>query len=483
MIRAASLSAFALALAACSSASSSPVPRSTSQPSLPPAPNYASARAWLSRSGADTLDLVPKNGGFSDLEAAANVDVFYLYPTTAFVDDVYPPSTGENAAYDDVLAEGLAYEIGASQAGTFNATGRIFAPLYRQVYMDEWLKKNPTAASASGAQIAYDDVRNAFEYYLQHDNHGRPIVLVGHSQGSMLNFRLLKDEFDGKPLMKQLIAAYIPGQAVDATFYRHFSHVRPCESPTATGCVVSWGSFQQGIAPSDLNGFISVSPYFRSGNGDYGQPSTPVTASANLVTWSNSAASAPARSDLGPLQMLVPYPPLYYPHTRAVYPMGTVTALRFSSQTYGQTVQPQAVGFFVNPKPPAADFAAFVPLHLYDVNFDGVWHLYDFNLFWTNIRQNARDRSNAYLAAHGDRTPLVSGPVRLVVKAGSALHYGVRTVNSATSFRASGLPAELSIDRATGTISGVPKAGVYAVVVTATNASGASEGEFALEVR
>lgn len=418
------------------------------------------------------------------MEASADVDVFYLYPTTAFADDVYPPATGENAAYDDLLADGLAYEIGASQAGAFNATGRIFAPYYRQVYMDEWLKKNPTAASAGGAQVAYGDARRAFEYYLQHDNDGRPIILAGHSQGSMLTLRLLKDEFDGKPLMKQLIAAYIPGQAVDGDFYQHFSQVHPCMSSTDAGCVVSWGSFQRGIKNKDLYDFISVSPYFRSGNGDYGQPATPVTASANLVTWQTTAASSPETSDLGPLQMRVPYPPLYYPHRAdAVYSMGRITRLQFSSRTFGSAVQPQAVGFFVYPEPPEADFAAFVPLDLYHVNFDGVWHLYDFNLFWTNIRQNARDRSNSYLKLHGERAPLIAGPVRLVVKASAALRYRVLTINRADTFAASGLPRELSIDKTTGVISGRPKAGVYTVVVTAANMFGASKGELSLDVQ
>ena len=464
--------------------------RATSAPAvLPPAPNYAQDRAWLSRPGAASFYGVPNGGGFSDLESRSNADVFYLYPTTAFAFDAIPRESGANAAYDDLFASGLAYEIGASQAGAFNGSGRIFAPYYRQVFMEEWLKKDPARASAAGSEVAYGDARRAFEYYMRHDNGGRPIVIVGHSQGSMLAFRLLKDEFDGKPLYTQLVAAYIPGQAVDRGFYRNFVQVHACTSAIDTGCVNSWGSFQQGIPTQDLLDFIGVSPYFTTGNGGYRVPAPPVEASVNLVSWNRAPASSPRSSDLGPLQMRIPYPPLYFPHApRHAYPMGKILAMGFSSRTLGAAHQPEAVGFFVAPKPSVRDFSAYVPSWfpssaLYNVNFAGVWHLYDFNLFWTNIRQNARDRTNAYLHAHGERRPLIAGPVRLVVSAGTPLAYHIATVNSASTFGADGLPPPLKLDAKSGLISGRPKAGTSAIVLRATNASGTSFGELALVVR
>lgn len=451
----------------------------------PPEPNYASNGAWLSRPGEATLNGVPRDGGFTDLERRSDVDVFYLYPTTATAYDVYPPAAGENATYDDLLADGLAYEIGASQAGTFNGIGRIFAPFYRQVFMDEWMKKNPAAASAKGSAIAYSDVRRAFEYYLRHDNGGRPIVLVGHSQGSMLGLRLLKDEFDGKPLYRQLVAAYLPGQALDASFYRNFSNVHPCDGPTDTGCINSWGSFQRGISSKPVRNFIDVSPYFSSGNGNYRAPSLPVFPSENLVTWKSNAAASAAAADLGALQMRVPYPPLYYPHrTSSVYPMGAMTKIGFASETVGAKRQPQAVGFFVRPKPPQRDFEAYVPgLFHYVVDFQGIWHLYDYNLFWLNIRQNARDRVDAYLARRGFARPLIAGAIRVYARAGQSLRYRVKTIHRATAFGATGLPPRLSIGASSGLITGTPKRGIYAVVVGGSNAAGTSYGELSLVVR
>ena len=161
----------------------------------------------------------------------------------------------------------------------------------------------------------------------------------------MLAFRLLKDEFDGKPLYRQLVAAYIPGQAVDRGFYTNFTQVHPCSGPTDTGCVNSWGSFQRGIATKDLVDFISVSPYFTTGNAGYAAPAPPVKASMNLVSWTTAAASSRPSADLGPLQMLVPYPPLYYPHAAGYrYPMGRILGKGFSSQTFGGARQAASGG-------------------------------------------------------------------------------------------------------------------------------------------
>lgn len=463
-----------------------PIPSVSTAPTFQPpgpAPNYAQARSWMALPTVkETLDGVPAGGGFSDLEKRSAVDVFYVYPTTAFQGDNGLASLQYlNATYDDPLADGLAYEIGANQAGTFNGQGRIFAPYYRQVTMDVWF--NNTAAQAQpAADLAYADVKRAFDYYLAHYNHGRPIILVGHSQGSMIGLRLLKDEFDGKPLDRQLVGAYVAGQGISAGSLAAYSQVHPCRSATDTGCFNEWGSFQRGIAAKSLLGFIAVSYYWEAGNANYIAPTVPVVPSMNTVTWTNRAASAPASRDAGALDMLIPYPPLYAP-AGIPYPMGRISKTHFTVQTYGATGTPLAIGTYVTPKPPASEFAAYVPgIFPIPVDFDGVWHLYDFNLYWTSIRQNARDRSNAFFLGHGSRVPFISGPIAATVTAGQPLSYAVTTTTPATHFSATGLNG-LSLDPTTGIISGTPSARTYAIVITASNDAGAATGELALVAR
>ena len=445
-----------------------------------PAPDYSQSSAWLALPPSkETLDGVPADGGFSDLESSSAVDVFYIYPTTSFEgDNPSAPSGYPNATYDDPLADGLAYEIGANQAGTFNGQGRIFAPYYRQATMNVWF--NDTAQQAQpAAELAYADVKAAFDYYIAYYNHGRPIILVGHSQGAEIGMRLLKDEFDGKWLNHQLVAAYLPGQGISNSTIASFSQVHPCANATDTGCFNNWESFQSGIATQSMLDFIGGSPYWEGGNTNYSVPTIPVFPSMNTVTWSTAAATAPASADPGALDMLIPYPPLYSPGG-IPYPMGHLSTTQFSVQTYGATGTPLAIGTFVSPSPPASEFAAYVPgIIPIDADFGGVWHLYDFNLYWTDIRQNARDRTNAYFLSQGSHLPFISGPVAATVAAGQPLTYRVTTTSPATQFSATGLNG-LGIDTVTGTITGTPSVQAYAIVITATNASGSATGELAL---
>jgi hypothetical protein len=475
--------------AACTSSPSFTAPHGavTAAASLPPAPDYATRKAWLSLPDAGaTLGMVPKESGLSDLQSTAPVDVFYVYPTTAFAEDVIPFATGLNAAYDDALADGLAYEIGANQAAPFSGVARIYAPYYRQVFMDAWFATpNPAPVVAPAAEAAYGDVRRAFDYYLAHYNHGRPIVLAGHSQGSMIGYRLLEDEFDGKPLGRRLVAAYLPGQAIDANFYASFKTVHPCASATDLHCVVSWATFEDTVAAKSVRDFYQVSPYWSGGNTGYATPGPPLFPSANLLTWNTAAAKRPRGDDLGALEMKIPYPPLYYPHANP-YPMGRIVAATFSAQTLGAGASPRTIGMYVAPHPPKSEFTAYVPglfKPIYQVDFGGVWHLYDFNLFWMNVRQNARDRTNAYLSSAGDGRPLIAGPVAVKAKAGAPFSYQTETVWKAARFSATGLPSTLKIDPNDGLIAGTaPAPGSYAIVITATNAAGSASGELALVV-
>ena len=50
-------------------------------------------------------------------------------------------------------------------------------------------------------------MRAAFIYYLKNHNHGRPIIIASHSQGTWHAGRLLKEFFEGKPL--QTVTAYV----------------------------------------------------------------------------------------------------------------------------------------------------------------------------------------------------------------------------------------------------------------------------------
>ena len=98
--------------------------------------------------------------------------------------------------------------------------------------------------------MAYADIRAAFQYYLDHENNSRPIIIAGHSQGALMASLLLKEFFDGKPLQSKLVAAYVIGWPIRANEYTTISL---CTTPTQTGCYCSWRTFKEGYEPPNKN--------------------------------------------------------------------------------------------------------------------------------------------------------------------------------------------------------------------------------------
>ncbi len=168
----------------------------------------------------------------------SSVDVFFLHPTSF----VKIKDKRWNADLDD---EDLNQRTDSStilyQASAFNEC-RVFGPRYRQANIRAYFTKDTVSALAA-LDLAYQDLKKAFQYYLDHYNHGRPIIIASHSQGSSHAQRLLKEFFDGKPLQKQLVAAYIIGMYIPADEFRDLG---PCKDSLQTGCVIGWRSFKSG---------------------------------------------------------------------------------------------------------------------------------------------------------------------------------------------------------------------------------------------
>jgi hypothetical protein len=143
-----------------------------------------------------------------------------------------------NADIEDAKLNNLGDSCSLLQASAFNSSGAIYAPRYRQAHLKCFTRdKNPKAQEA--LDTAYSDVKRAFEYYLANWNKGRPIILVGHSQGAYHIARLMDDFFDGKPLLKQLVAAYPIGFNINKNRYKQ---IPVGESATQTGCFMTWNT-------------------------------------------------------------------------------------------------------------------------------------------------------------------------------------------------------------------------------------------------
>ena len=221
------------------------------------APNYAKAANWLCLPGRTDVCTTPlpttalnPNGygstGRSPVVSGSNVDCFVVYPTVSrdngMNSDLRPGDGEEKAAI-------------ASQFARFAGGCRMFAPIYRQMTLAA-----VTAASAGGdvtkpAMLAYADVRSAWKEYLAKHNKGRPYVLLGHSQGSLMLQQLIANEIEGKPEAKRMKLAIIPGfnllvpqgKRVGGTL----KSTPICSSPGETGCVMTWVSFREKNVPPE----------------------------------------------------------------------------------------------------------------------------------------------------------------------------------------------------------------------------------------
>ena len=166
-----------------------------------------------------------------------SIDVFYVYPTFLISDK----DTRWNVPIEDSIQKNKVLNIAVSfQASAWGNSGSLYVPYYRQAHIRSY--KNLENSGTAALLMAYSDVKAAFEYYLKHYNHGRGIILAGHSQGSTHISYLLKDFFDRKPLQKQLVAAYIPGVGLDRDQYKTIPFM---EHPDQIGGFVTWNTFKK----------------------------------------------------------------------------------------------------------------------------------------------------------------------------------------------------------------------------------------------
>jgi MFS family permease len=174
-------------------------------------------------------------------------DCFYVYPTVS--DQQRPQAT---QVVDDVLRS-----IALYQAARYSRDCRVFAPVYRQVTIQGLL--NPGSVTAEMREQGYDDVVEAWRRYLKRFNHGRGVVLMGHSQGTFVLRRLIREEIDPKASeRRRLVSAVLLGGNVTvragADRGGDFRRVRACRRPGQIGCVIAFSTFNAPVPENALFG-------------------------------------------------------------------------------------------------------------------------------------------------------------------------------------------------------------------------------------
>ncbi len=310
---------------------------------VPAAPDYSNPDHWASLpSKQDNSDRVP-DSSIKDRQAEAEVDVFFIHPTT------YTQRKKINDWWNGPIDNA---ELNAStdngtilhQSSAFNGAGRIYAPRYRQAHIKSYYPKEKNRAKAKAAfALAYQDVKAAFEYYLENYNDGRPIIIAAHSQGTTHAGPLMRAFFDGKPLQEKLVAAYIVGMPVPKDY---FKNIPVCQDEFDTNCFCTWRTFKEGGYPKK----------HEKGNN---------FAVTNPLSWTTDTSLAPKIMNQGAVLR--------------DFDAG------FTTNLVGARVQ-DGILWINKPKFPWSFL-------IWTKNY----HIADFNLFYKSIRDNAIERSNRYL--------------------------------------------------------------------------------------
>ncbi len=213
---------------------------------------YCDAAMWACKPGSDdtcaqaqtVMELLGDNTYVESNPlgpAASNLDCFYVYPTVANG----PVGPVENFNNLDAILDPVRI-----QAAPFSQVCRVFAPLYHQVttptYQDPDLDLH--------LETAYLDVAAAFQHYLDHDDIGNDIALIGHSQGAHMLRRLVQRVFEGNSeLLDRLKVGMLIGGDVTVAegdiIGGSFTEIPLCTEAGERGCIVAYRSHARDYPP------------------------------------------------------------------------------------------------------------------------------------------------------------------------------------------------------------------------------------------
>lgn len=174
------------------------------------------------------------------------VAIFYVMPTTSL------SRTSWNVAIDDPESADRQKMFFDDQARAFETVGDIWAPRYRQAVIGAFLAGAGDTNSARAVDFAWHDVSRAFDHFLAEIPADHPILLVGHSQGSLHLIRLLHERIAGTPVARRIVAAYLPGWPISIAHDLPTLGLPGCAQAEQTGCILSWQSFARPADPRHI---------------------------------------------------------------------------------------------------------------------------------------------------------------------------------------------------------------------------------------
>jgi hypothetical protein len=313
--------------------------------------DYALDKNWYALpSRLDVADFVPDYPGVKNNQTTAEADVFYIHPTTYF------KRLGRNDNFKQPSSRRITRSVVMNQATAFNQCFKIYAPKYRQAA--SWVLRKRDERTVQAMELAYGDIELAFEYYIRNNNEQRPFVIAAHGQGSYHALKLLERRIEGSPLQNRMVAAYLGGIPIGQQVYDSiFQTVPYCQSAEETGCLLNWQTLGESGYFQDMEDHAL---YFSD------HKVVPISGDrlcVNPLSWKIDSN-----------------------HTSAMHHTGS---LKFAAKTEElQIVMDHHLsgnvrnGYMYISKPKGSLFNAA----------GRNYHIYDYNIFYLNIRSNACER-------------------------------------------------------------------------------------------
>ena len=283
------------------------------------------------------------------------VDVFYLYPTAWYKVAKEEPNI---CKIDNPIMLEQAKIIFAQQATAFESVGNIYAPFYRQADATYILSLPSAERDKFVAGVPAGDAIAAFDYYIHHHNSGRPFILAGHSQGSMV-LRILLAEYMAKnpEIYKRMIAAYVIGYSVTEEYLAANPHLKFARGPNDTGVIISYNT--QAPVINGTNGVV-----------------LPGAIAINPITWTREETPASAEQNLGSILLT---------------PAGEVAARNVKNIADARVSKAKGVVVCST-----ANVAILAPGNALFAK--GAFHGMDYPFYYNNIRENAANRARIFLS-------------------------------------------------------------------------------------
>lgn len=239
------------------------------------------------------------------------------------------------------------------EKGIYDDGTRFYAPFYRQVGYN--IYGLPEEQAEELKLSAYADVKDAFAYYMDNLNQGRPFLLAGFSQGAEMAIRLMKELFADEALQLKLIACYAIGWRLTQEETEAFPHLRAARGEKDTGVIILFNSEAENVQES-----IAI-------------PAGVKTVSINPLNWKTDGEKAGKELNAGAC---------------------------FTNYEGGIDKEvPALTGAWLDEERGALKVTDIDPEE-YNATLPilgpGVYHLYDYQFFYRNLQKNVQDRIQAY---------------------------------------------------------------------------------------